>query len=91
MCLQLDDWQKLRLTQQTAYGGLQPRNNPLKFKGIETLDFMLANLDTLYYEILDLPLPELEKLRILRVSLVRSEHPRMCCMLLCLGHVDLSA
>ncbi|KAK9841636.1 hypothetical protein WJX74_009141 [Apatococcus lobatus] len=63
--LQLDDWQKLQLTQQTTYGGLQPRRDPLKFKGFDSVGTMLhtfqATCDTLYYETLDVPLPELEK------------------------------
>lgn len=63
--LQLDDWQKLQLTQQSSYGGLQPRRDPMRFKGVDTVWTMLSSFnqtyDTLYYETLDVPLPELEK------------------------------
>ena len=63
--MQLDDWQKLQLTQQTTYGGLQPKRDPLKFKGMDTVQTMLSSFnithDTLYYEALDVPLPEFEK------------------------------
>ena len=71
--VQLDDWQKLQLTQQSSYGGLQPRREPLKFKGVDTVWTMLSGFnqtyDTLYYEALDVPLPELEKTCKLKVRM----------------------
>ena len=46
---------------------MQPRAHPLRFKGVDSLEHMLCSFDTLYYEVLDLPLHELERLRVLRV------------------------
>eukprot|EP00798_Chlamydomonas_sp_ICE-L_P022133 gene22133-29195_t len=61
----------IRLTQHNAYSH-QPQKNPMRFRGISNLEGMLQHAnhknDILYYEILDLPLPELEQLKTLRVS-----------------------
>lgn len=62
MHAQLDDWQRLRFTQQMFHGRPQPRDQPLKFNGLARLSLMLKffnhTSNTLYYEILDQPLNE---------------------------------
>merc|ERR1711970_814647 len=50
-----------------------PRPNPIKYQSYEKLSDMLvqgyqAPTDTLYYEILDIPLFELEKLKSLKIA-----------------------
>ena len=65
MPAQLDDWRRLRLTQQMYHGRPQPRDQPLKFNGLARLNLMLKTFkneasDTLYYEVLHQPLNELE-------------------------------
>ncbi|MEW5319855.1 MAG: hypothetical protein WDW38_010976 [Sanguina aurantia] len=77
--LSLDDPAKLRLTQHNNYGG-QPQRTPLRFRGLATLEQMLTHshhtLDTVYYEVLDIPLAELETLKTLKVTFHgdKSEH-----------------
>ena len=51
-----------------------PKPHPLSYNGAESLEQMLSarfsaspHPDTLYYEVLDLPLPEFEKLKVLKV------------------------
>ena len=51
-----------------------PKPNPFSWRGVNTLPEMLSYYgsqvsNTLYYEVLDLPLPELEQLKTVRVSL----------------------
>ena len=63
----LDDPTKIRLTAHNQYSD-GPRPNPIKYQSYEKLSDMLvqgyqAPTDTLYYEILDIPLFELEKLK----------------------------
>lgn len=69
--LGLDDHTKLRLTQHNSYSG-QPQRNPLKWRGMATLDQMLQHShhvnDVVYYDVLDIPLPELETLKTLKVG-----------------------
>ncbi|KAK9863159.1 hypothetical protein WJX84_002229 [Apatococcus fuscideae] len=62
--LQLDDWRRLRFTQQMFHGRPQPRDQPLKFNGLARLSLMLKYFNhtctTLYYEILGQPLNDIE-------------------------------
>ena len=68
----LEDPLQLRFTQQNNYSQ-QPKPNPLRHPAQE--DFLLPDMltqfnqpsDTLFYEVLDLPLPELERLKTLKV------------------------
>ena len=68
--LHLGDPTCLRFTQQNTFSST-PRNAPLRWRGADTLDQMLSNFmppaDTVFYEVLDIPLPELERLKILTV------------------------
>ncbi|KAK9823704.1 hypothetical protein WJX72_004794 [[Myrmecia] bisecta] len=68
--LKLPDPQLLRLTQHNCYSQT-PKPAPLKFRGLDSLVDMLVHYnqvtDILYYEVLDLPLPELERLKTLKV------------------------
>lgn len=68
----LDDPTKIRLTAHNQYSD-GPRPNPIKYQSYEKLSDMLvqgyqAPTDTLYYEILDIPLFELEKLKSLKIA-----------------------
>ncbi|CAM0883475.1 unnamed protein product [Alopecurus aequalis] len=69
--LGLDDPSKLRLTQHNPYSG-QPKPHYIKYRGLDHLLDMLHHVnqtsDILYYEILDIPLPELQGLITLRVA-----------------------
>ncbi|CAD7702882.1 unnamed protein product [Ostreobium quekettii] len=67
--LGLDDPQKLQLTQHNMYAH-QPHRNPIKYHGADNLEAMIMRHcpNILYYEILDVPLPELERLKCLRVQ-----------------------
>ncbi len=70
----LDDPQKLRFTQQNNYTQ-QPKPQALRFPTQEQeLPEMLQHFgqtsDTLFYEVLDLPLPELERLKTLKASVL---------------------
>lgn len=70
----LDDPLKLRFTQQHNYSQ-QPKSTPLHHPGQQ--EFLLPDMltqfntpsDTLFYEVLELPLPELERLKTLKVML----------------------
>ncbi|XP_019427988.1 PREDICTED: ubiquitin carboxyl-terminal hydrolase 13-like isoform X3 [Lupinus angustifolius] len=69
--LGLDDPSKIRLTSHNCYTQ-QPRPQPIKYRGVEHLSDMLANCnqtsDILYYEALDIPLPELQCLKTLKIA-----------------------
>ncbi|XP_019461341.1 PREDICTED: ubiquitin carboxyl-terminal hydrolase 12-like isoform X2 [Lupinus angustifolius] len=69
--LGLDDPSKIRLTSHSCYSQ-QPKPQPIKYQGVEHLSDMLTNCnqtsDILYYEALDIPLPELQCLKTLKVS-----------------------
>ncbi|PWA82594.1 hypothetical protein CTI12_AA179330 [Artemisia annua] len=69
--LNLDDPSKIRLTSHNCYSQ-QPKPQPIKYRGVEHLSDMLAhynqNSDILYYEVLDIPLPELQGLKTLKVA-----------------------
>ncbi|KAL0390709.1 UNVERIFIED_CONTAM: Ubiquitin carboxyl-terminal hydrolase 12 [Sesamum calycinum] len=68
--LGVDDPSKIRLTSHNSYSQ-QPKPNPIKYRGVDNLFDMLLHYnqtsDILYYEILDMPLPELQGLRTLKL------------------------
>ncbi|KAD5961852.1 hypothetical protein E3N88_13325 [Mikania micrantha] len=69
--LNLDDPSKIRLTSHNCYSQ-QPKPQPIKYRGVEHLSDMLAHYnqtsDILYYEVLDIPLPQLQGLKTLKVA-----------------------
>ncbi|KAK6944170.1 MATH/TRAF domain [Dillenia turbinata] len=69
--LGLDDPSKIRLTSHNCYSQ-QPKPQPIKYRGVEHLADMLVHYnqssDILYYEVLDIPLPELQGLKNLKVA-----------------------
>ncbi|RVW96440.1 Ubiquitin carboxyl-terminal hydrolase 13 [Vitis vinifera] len=69
--LGLDDPSKIRLTSHNCYSQ-QPKPQPIKYRGVEHLSDMLVHYnqssDILYYEVLDIPLPELQGLKNLKVA-----------------------
>ncbi|XP_043699440.1 ubiquitin C-terminal hydrolase 13 isoform X5 [Telopea speciosissima] len=69
--LGLDDASKIRLTSHNCYSQ-QPKPQPIKYRGVEHLSDMLVHYnqtsDILYYEVLDIPLPELQGLKTLKVA-----------------------
>ncbi|KAJ0982593.1 hypothetical protein J5N97_010848 [Dioscorea zingiberensis] len=69
--LGLDDPTKIRLTSHNCYSQ-QPKPQPIKYRGVEHLSDMLVHYnqasDILYYETLDIPLPELQRLKTLKVA-----------------------
>lgn len=69
--LGLDDPSKIRLTSHNCYSQ-QPKPQPIKYRGVDHLSDMLVHYnqtsDILYYEILDIPLPELQGLKTLKVA-----------------------
>ncbi|XP_057861300.2 ubiquitin C-terminal hydrolase 13 isoform X2 [Cryptomeria japonica] len=68
--LGLDDPSKIRLTGHNCYSQ-QPKLQPIKYRGVDYLSDMLVHYnqcsDILYYEVLDIPLPELQGLKSLKV------------------------
>ncbi|KAJ4720519.1 Ubiquitin carboxyl-terminal hydrolase 12 [Melia azedarach] len=69
--LGLDDPSKIRLTSHNCYSQT-PKPQPIKYRGVEHLFDMLVHYnqtsDILYYEVLDIPLPELQGLKTLKVA-----------------------
>ncbi|WVY93305.1 hypothetical protein V8G54_032393, partial [Vigna mungo] len=69
--LGLHDPSKIRLTPHNCYSQ-QPKPQPIKYRGVEHLSDMLVHYnqtsDILYYEVLDIPLPELQGLKTLKVA-----------------------
>lgn len=69
--LGLDDPSKIRLTSHNCYSQ-QPKPQPIKYRGVDHLSDMLVHYnqtsDILYYEVLDIPLPELQGLKNLKVA-----------------------
>ncbi|PIA54179.1 hypothetical protein AQUCO_00900614v1 [Aquilegia coerulea] len=69
--LGLDDPSKIRLTPHNCYSQ-QPKPAPIKYRGMEHLSEMLVHYnqtsDILYYEVLDISLPELQWLKTLKVA-----------------------
>eukprot|EP00246_Nothoceros_aenigmaticus_P013115 TRINITY_DN439_c0_g3_i1.p1 TRINITY_DN439_c0_g3~~TRINITY_DN439_c0_g3_i1.p1 ORF type:complete len:1081 (+),score=256.97 TRINITY_DN439_c0_g3_i1:216-3458(+) len=71
MQVRLEDPSKIRLTAHNCYSQ-QPKPQAIKYRGVDRLSDMLAHYnqtsDILYFEILDLPLPELQGLKTLKVA-----------------------
>ncbi|KAI7992799.1 Ubiquitin carboxyl-terminal hydrolase 12 [Camellia lanceoleosa] len=69
--LGVDDPSKIRLTPHNCYSQ-QPKPHPIKYRAAERLLDMLVHYnqtsDILYYEVLDIPLPELQCLKTLKVA-----------------------
>ncbi|KAL6585578.1 CSN-associated deubiquitinating enzyme Ubp12 [Orobanche minor] len=69
--LGLGDPSKIRLTPHNCYSQ-QPKPNPIKYRSVDHLLDMLVHYnqisDILYYEVLDIPLPELQCLKTLKVA-----------------------
>ncbi|KAJ0021175.1 hypothetical protein Pint_31672 [Pistacia integerrima] len=69
--LNLDDPSKIRLTSHNSYSQ-QPKPQPINYRGVDHLaDMLIQNdqtSDILYYEVLGIPLPELESLKFLKVA-----------------------
>ncbi|KHG30204.1 Ubiquitin carboxyl-terminal hydrolase 13 -like protein [Gossypium arboreum] len=69
--LGLDDPTKIRLTSHNCYSQ-QPKPQPIKYRGVDHLSDMLFHYnqtsDILYFEVLDIPLPELQGLKTLKVA-----------------------
>ncbi|RDX86284.1 Ubiquitin carboxyl-terminal hydrolase 13, partial [Mucuna pruriens] len=67
----LNDPSKIRLTSHNCYSQ-QPKPQSIKYRGMEHLSEMLIHYnqtsDILYYEILDIPLPELQFLKTLKIA-----------------------
>ncbi|XP_061353681.1 ubiquitin C-terminal hydrolase 12-like isoform X4 [Gastrolobium bilobum] len=67
----LNDPSKIRLTSHNCYSQ-QPKPQPIKYRGVEHLSDMLVHYnqtsDILYYEVLDIPLPELQCLKTLKIA-----------------------
>ncbi|KAK8504388.1 hypothetical protein V6N13_025065 [Hibiscus sabdariffa] len=65
------DPSKIRITSHNCYSQ-QPKPQPIKYRGVENLSEMLIHYnqtsDILYYEVLDIPLPELQGLKNLKVA-----------------------
>ncbi|CAK9213983.1 unnamed protein product [Sphagnum troendelagicum] len=72
----LEDPAKVRLTSHNCYSQ-QPKPQPIKYRGVERLSDMLVHYnqtsDVLYFEALDLPLPELQGLKTLKVAFHNSK------------------
>ncbi|KAI3951352.1 hypothetical protein MKW92_031050 [Papaver armeniacum] len=69
--LGLDDPTKVRFTTNNPYSQ-QPISEAIKYQGVNHLSEMLIHYhrtsDILYYEVLDIPLPELEALKTLEIA-----------------------
>ncbi|KAF3653644.1 Ubiquitin carboxyl-terminal hydrolase 12 [Capsicum annuum] len=69
--LRLDDPSKVRLTSHNCYSQ-QPKPQPIRYRGVDRLTEMLSHYnqrsDILYYEVLDIPLLELQDLKTLQVN-----------------------
>ncbi|XP_004498059.1 ubiquitin C-terminal hydrolase 12-like isoform X2 [Cicer arietinum] len=69
--LGLNEPSKIRLTSHNCYSQ-QPKPQPIKYRGVEHLSDMLVHYnqacDILYFEVLDIPLPELQCLKTLKIA-----------------------
>ncbi|GKB57239.1 ubiquitin carboxyl-terminal hydrolase 12-like protein isoform X2 [Tanacetum coccineum] len=68
--LNLDDPSKIRLTPHNCYSQ-QPKPHPIKYRAEHLLDMLVHYnqvSDVLYYECLDIPLPELQGLKTLKIA-----------------------
>jgi ubiquitin carboxyl-terminal hydrolase 7 len=79
--LGLEDPSKIRLTSHNCYLQ-QPKPQPIKYRGVERLTDMLVHYnqtsDILYFEMLDLPLPELQGLKTLKIAFHNSKTEEVC-------------
>ncbi|XP_048426479.1 ubiquitin C-terminal hydrolase 12-like [Pyrus x bretschneideri] len=71
----LENPTKIRLTAHNCHSQ-QPQPQPIKYQGVEHLKEMLTHYnqssDILYYEVLDIPLPELERLKTLKIAFLHA-------------------
>ncbi|ONM37536.1 Ubiquitin carboxyl-terminal hydrolase 13 [Zea mays] len=78
--LRMDDPSKIRLTQHNP-SSQQPKPHFIKYRSLNYLSDMLHNhnqmCDILYYDILDIPLPELESMRSLKVAFQNAANHEM--------------
>ncbi len=70
--LNLTDHQLLRLTQSNAYASDMPKTHPVKYAPQQSLLDMMTpthghRITVFYYETLDIPLPQLERLKSIKV------------------------
>ncbi|EFJ41244.1 hypothetical protein VOLCADRAFT_40312, partial [Volvox carteri f. nagariensis] len=69
--LGLDDPTKLRITRHNYFSN-QPQRSPIKWRTVNSLEQLLTHqqhpTDIIYYEVLDLPLHEMEQLKTVKVS-----------------------
>jgi len=69
--LGVKDPSTIRLTAHNCYSN-SPKPQPIKYRAPERLDEMLVHHNqtssTLYYEVLDIPLPEMEQMKTLKVT-----------------------
>ncbi|GIL82845.1 hypothetical protein Vretimale_8198 [Volvox reticuliferus] len=69
--LSLDDPSKLRITRHNYFSN-QPQRAPIKWRTVSSLEQLLMHqqhpTDIIYYEVLDLPLHEMEQLKTVKVS-----------------------
>ncbi len=68
--LGVDDPSKLRFTRHN-YFSAQPQRQPVKWRTVPSLEGLLTHghhpTDTIYFEVLDLPLEQMEKLKTVKV------------------------
>lgn len=69
--LKVADPSTIRLTAHNVYSHM-PKPQPMKYKGVDKLHEMITQYnqvtDILYYEVLDMPVHELERLKVLKVA-----------------------
>lgn len=69
--LGVSDSTKIRLTQHNVYAHM-PHRSPIKYQDMNSLETMIQHsrqyTNILYYEVLDIPLPYLEKLKCVKVQ-----------------------
>lgn len=81
--LGLDNHLLLRLTQSNAYASDMPKTHPVKFNPKQQLDELMTpghghRISVFYYEVLDIPLPELERLKSIKVWVIVAAHTTTC-------------
>lgn len=69
--LEVEDGNRIRLTQHNIYAHM-PHRSPIKYRGMDNLESMILHsrryTNILYYEVLDMPLSYLEKLKCMKVQ-----------------------
>lgn len=72
--LGIEDHLLLRLTQSNAYASDMPKTHPIKYAPKQQLDELMTPghgarmLSVFYFEVLDIPLPQLERLKSIKVK-----------------------